>query len=227
MSKTYLVTGANRGLGLEFAKQLSARGDTVIGTSRSIEKAGALRDLGARCRVVALDVTDPGSIAGLGERVGAGAIDVLINNAGVSSTSKSVGQLDAAEMQRVFMVNSVAPLLVTGVLLPQLRSGRGKLIVQITSQLGSIANNTGGSTYAYRGSKAALNQMNKCLANELGPEGFRCVAVHPGWVRTDMGGPSAHLSPEESVRAMLKTIDGAEARMNGAFVNYDGGVLPW
>lgn len=227
VSNVYLVTGANRGLGLEFAKQLTARGDSVIGTARSLDKCAALRALGTSVRVVELDVTDAASISGLGERVGKDAIDVLINNAGVSSTSKSVGQMDASELQRVFMVNSVAPMLVTGALLPQLRAGSRKLIVQITSQLGSIANNTGGSTYAYRGSKAALNQMNKCLANELGPEGFRCLAVHPGWVRTDMGGPNAHLSPEESVRAILATMDGAEPNSNGTFVNYDGSPLPW
>lgn len=233
MSMTYVVTGANRGLGLEFVRQLVARGESVIATTRSIEKADALRAVGGqsgRVQVIALDVTDQESIAGLGSRVeaaGGRAVDVLINNAGVSSTSKSVTQLDAAEMQRVFMVNSIAPLLVSKALLPQLRLGARKRIVQITSQLGSIANNTGGSTYAYRASKSALNQLNRCLANELAPEGFTCLAVHPGWVRTDMGGPNAHLSPEESVRAILKTIDEATIANNGAFVNYDGATLPW
>ncbi len=230
MSSTYLVTGANRGLGLEFAKQLAARGDSVIATTRSASKASELNRLGPKVRVVELDVGDARSISGLSDRLGAigtGPIDVLINNAGVSSTSKSVAQLDVAEMERVFMVNAIAPMLVAQAALPMLRAGRRKLIVQITSQLGSIANNTGGSTYAYRGSKAALNQLNRSLANELGPEGFTCLAMHPGWVRTDMGGPSAHLSPEESVASMLRTIDGADQKHNGRFVNYDGTDLPW
>lgn len=230
MPQTYLVTGANRGLGLEFARQLSARGGTVIATTRDPAKGEELRHLGDRVKVVQLDVADPANVADLPARIGdagAGGIDVLINNAGVSGTSKSVAELDAAELSRVFMVNAIAPMLVTKAVLPLLQKGGKKTVFNITSQLGSIANNTGGSTYSYRGSKAALNQLTKCLSNELAGQGFTCVVVHPGWVQTDMGGPKAPLTPPEAVAHMIKTLDGLTTRDNGRFLNYDGTGLPW
>src|SRR5690606_22411454 len=133
-------------------------------------------------------------------------IDVLINNAGVSSAGKKLESLDAAELQHVMMVNAIAPVLVARALLPNLRAGRRRLIVNITSQLGSIANNTGGSSYGYRASKAALNMLTRSMANELRGEGFTCIAVHPGWVKTDMGGEEAPLAPEESARDLLALI---------------------
>ncbi|MBY0263654.1 MAG: SDR family oxidoreductase [Phycisphaerales bacterium] len=227
-NRTVFVTGASRGVGLEFVRQLLARGDSVIAAARDIRSPGLVPlTTSGQLTLVELDVSDPASIEGLPGRLGERGVDVLINNAGVSSTQKSVAHLDASDMQRVFMVNAIAPLLVTRAMLPALRRGGGRTIVQITSQLGSIANNTGGSTYAYRGSKAALNQLNRSLSSELGPQGFVCVAIHPGWVRTDMGGPSAHLSPEESVASMLKVIDTLSPGKSGAFLNYDGTGLPW
>lgn len=224
-SRTVLITGATRGIGLELAKQLIARGDRVIGTARSDKGADALKQAGAK--VVELDVSNSGSVAGLGGRLGGEAVDLLINNAGVSSTSKSVASLDAAEVQGVMFVNAIAPMLVVQSVLANLRSGKGKTICQITSQLGSIANNDGGSSYAYRASKAALNQMNRSLAAELKGEGFMCLAVHPGWVRTDMGGPNATLSVEDSARHILGTLDRAAPADSGGFFNYDGTRLPW
>lgn len=227
-NRTVFVTGASRGVGLEFVRQLLARGDSVIAAARDIRSPNLVPlTTSGQLSLVELDVSDPASIEGLPGRLGDRGVDVVINNAGVSSTQKSVEHLDAADMQRVFMINALAPMLVTRAMLPALRRGGGKTIVQITSQLGSIANNTGGSTYAYRGSKAALNQLNRSLSSELGPQGFVCVAMHPGWVRTDMGGPSAHLSAEESVTSMLKVIDTLSPGKSGAFLNYDGTGLPW
>jgi NAD(P)-dependent dehydrogenase (short-subunit alcohol dehydrogenase family) len=226
---TYLVTGANRGIGLEFVKQISAKpGAVVIGTTRSAATltadAGSLRGV----RWVDLDVSDWGSIETLPERLGGvDAIDVLINNAGVSSPARLLADVTGPEFERVFRVNTFAPLLVTKALMPRLSAGGRKLIVNITSQLGSIANNTGGSTYAYRASKTGLNQLNASLANELRSAGFTCLAVHPGWVQTDMGGKQATLTPETSVRHMLGVIDRAEPGMSGRFFNYDGAALPW
>jgi NAD(P)-dependent dehydrogenase (short-subunit alcohol dehydrogenase family) len=227
MAQTYLVTGANRGLGLEFCRQIAGRGGRVIGTVRDRSKAAELEHVGDQVRVVELDVSDPASIAGLAGRVGDAPIDVLINNAGMSGTSKSIEGLDAAEIAKVFVVNAIAPMLVVKALLPLLGRGERKTVFSITSQLGSIANNTGGSTYSYRGSKAALNQLNRCLANELGPKGYTCVVVHPGWVQTDMGGPQAPLTPAQSVGHMLRTLDGLKQADNGRFLNYDGTGLPW
>lgn len=224
---TYLITGANRGLGLEMARQLSTRGkDTIIiGTAREPEKATELARLVHE--VLPLDASDAGSIAALAEKLGDRPIDVLVNNAGVSSESSSIDKLDMAELQRVFAVNSFAPLLVAKALLKNLRAGDRKTVFNITSQLGSIANNKGGSSYAYRGSKAALNQLTVCLANELRGEKFTCVMVHPGWVRTDMGGPSATLSVEESIKGMLALMDKLTPAESGAFFTYEGKTLPW
>lgn len=225
MPTTNLVTGATRGIGLEFARQLAQRGDEVLATARDPKNAGELTSF--RLSIGGLDVSDPISIDGLTEALAGRPIDVLINNAGVGSPTKSIADCTADEMQRVFMINSIAPMLVVKAVLPSLRLGKRKLIVNISSQLASITNNTGGSSYAYRASKAALNQFNKSLANELAPEGFTCVVVHPGWVRTDMGGPSAPILPPDSVKMLLKLIDGLTPADNGKFFNNDGTILPW
>lgn len=227
MPSTYVVTGASRGIGQEFARQLAARGEHVIATVRSMDKAAALHALGPNVRVLPLDVADPASIKTFGHALANEKIDVLINNAGVRSVSRTIADLDATEMREVMMVNAVAPMLVVQALLTPLRAGQRKTIVQITSQLASIANNTGGSTYAYRASKAALNQFNKSLANELVAEGFTAVAVHPGWVATDMGGAHAPMTPPDSVRHLLRTIDRLTIADTGHFLNYDGTPLPW
>lgn len=228
MANTYLITGANRGIGLEFVRQLAGRGEgeTVIGTAREPRKAAELAKVARR--VIELDVADDASIGSLGDRIGEDAIDVLINNAGVGSEgTKSLAAMDVEEMRRVFMVNAIAPVMVARAALPRLRAGKRKLIVNISSQLGSITNNNGGSSYGYRGSKAAVNMLTVCMSNELKGEGFTCVAMHPGWVRTDMGGKNATLSVEESVGMMLKTIEQLRTEDTGRFLNYDGTGLPW
>lgn len=223
---TYLITGANRGLGLEFARQLSKReGVTILATAREPAKATELARLVHE--VIALDVQDEASIAALGQKLRDRPVDVLINNAGVSSDQKTVESLTQAELRRVFDINAFGPMLVTRAAMPALRVGQGRKVFNITSMLGSIANNSGGSSYAYRASKAALNQLTVSLANELRSDGFTCVVVHPGWVKTDMGGPSAPLTTEQSVAAMLKLLDGLKPGDSGKYFNYDGGTLPW
>lgn len=242
----FIVTGANRGIGLGLVRRLTARGENVVATTRSISAVPAdiTSSRGAgRVHWVALDAADPVSIEGFAARVaeaGVGAVDVLINNAGVSSQAKTLDQLTAAELHRVFAVNAFAPLLVAKALRPMLSAGSRKLIVNISSQLASITNNSGGSTYPYRASKAALNQLTVSMANELrgsggsggsggGGEvsGFTCLAVHPGWVRTDMGGSQAPLSVEQSVTHLIELIDMAGPEHSGAFLNYDATPLPW
>jgi NAD(P)-dependent dehydrogenase (short-subunit alcohol dehydrogenase family) len=225
MAHTFLVTGSNRGLGLEFVKQLSARGDIVIGTARDVAKAGEDADHAAS--IVPLELSDPASIEALPTHVGDRAIDVLINNAGVSSDTNALAKVRMDEMQRVFTINSFAPVLVAKALLPNLRKGKRKLIVTVSSQLGSITNNSGGSSYAYRGSKAAVNMLTVSLHHELKGEGFACVVVHPGWVQTDMGGPNAPLKPDQSVASLIALIDKLVAGDSGKFFNYDGTTLPW
>ncbi len=221
---TYLITGANRGLGLEFARQLAQQNHTVLGTARDPAKALELARLAHQ--VVPLDVGDPESIRAMRDHLKDRPIDVLINNAGVSSTAKSIRTLDAGELHRVFAVNSFGPMLVTQALLENLRAGQRKLIFNITSQLGSITN-TGGTNYGYSGSKAALNMLNKCLSNEIRADGFTCVVAHPGWVQTDMGGKQAPLTPEESVRDLLALIAKLTPEDTGKFYNHDGAIMPW
>jgi NAD(P)-dependent dehydrogenase (short-subunit alcohol dehydrogenase family) len=225
MPRTFLVTGANRGLGLEFVRQLAARDQRVFATAREPAMATELASIVGE--VLPLDLADPGSSDALGRHLGGRPVDVLINNAGIASQSRSIQSLDAADLQRSLAINSIGPLLVTKALMPNLRASQAKTVFTITSQLGSIANNDGGSTYGYRASKAALNQLMVCLANELSAEGFTCVVAHPGWVRTDMGGPRAPLSPEESVNHLVRLIDRLRPEDSGKFFNYDGSILPW
>jgi NAD(P)-dependent dehydrogenase (short-subunit alcohol dehydrogenase family) len=220
-----LVTGANRGLGLEFVQQLQAKGYEVIGTARSPQKATELKATGAR--VEQLDVADAASVAALAGRLGDTPIDILINNAGMLNRADStMDSLDFDMMERSFQVNSLGPLRVTQALLPNLNAGKGKTVVSITSRLGSIELSTGG-LYSYRASKTALNQINKIMSSELTPQGFTCVVMHPGWVQTDMGGPNATLTKTESIAGMLGVIENLTTESTGKFFNYDGTELPW
>ncbi len=220
-----LVTGANRGLGLEFTKQLQETGYEVIGTARSPGKADELKATGAR--VEQLDVASPESVQALANRLKGIPIQMLINNAGMlNRTDSSLDSLDFEVMKRTFQVNSLGPLRVTQALLPNLQAGEKKTIVNISSIMGSIELSTGGS-YSYRTSKTALNQINNIISAELAPQGFTSVVIHPGWVRTDMGGSAASLAVTESISAVLEVIEGLTIESTGKFYNYDGKELPW
>lgn len=220
-----LITGANRGLGLEFARQFSQRGYQVIGTARNPAEAEELKALGVQ--VEALDVADTGSAKALAARLAGQAVDILINNAGImGQNARNLGELDVDKLQESFAVNSLGPLRVTQALLENLRKGQAKKIINISTIMASISGNNGGA-YAYRSSKAALNMLGKSLAGELGREGFIVVLIHPGWVRTDMGGSAAPLSPEESIGAILSLIDRLKAEDNGRFLDYQGQTIAW
>ena len=221
---TVLITGANRGLGLEFARQYAADGWTVIGTARRPADADDLSALDVE--VLQLDVADRDSIAAFAASLDGRSIDLLINNAGIFPRVSEIENVDADDYLQTLIVNTLGPVLVTQALMPNLRDGELKQIVNITSQLASIDRNSGGF-YGYRESKAALNMFTSTLAAELGTEGFICLALHPGWVRTDMGGASANLSPEESVSGMRAVIDGLTAEHNGRYFGYDGNEVAW
>ena len=223
-SPTVLITGANRGLGLEFARQYSEAGWTVIGTARKPESADDLNALDVE--VLQLDVLDQDSIAALAKAVDGRGIDMLINNAGIFPRVNGIAEVNADDYARTLMVNTLGPTLVTQALMPNLRASDKKQVINITSGLGSIENNSG-RYYGYRESKAALNMFTKTLAMELGGEGFICLAIHPGWVRTDMGGENANLSPEESVTGMREVIDNLTAADNGTYRGVDGSVVGW
>ncbi|MBT8109764.1 MAG: SDR family oxidoreductase [Gammaproteobacteria bacterium] len=222
---TVLITGANRGLGLEFARQYSADGWNVIGTARNPEQADELGSLPVE--VAQLDVADAASIAGLAESLEGRPIDLLINNAGIFPRVNKLEEINFDDYSRTIAVNTLGPVRVTRALLPNLRLGDKKTIVNITSRLGSIALNDFGVYYGYRESKAALNMFTKTLAVELAPEGFTCLTVHPGWVKTDMGGENANLTPQESISGMRAVIQKIGPAKTGTYWSYSGEEVPW
>jgi NAD(P)-dependent dehydrogenase (short-subunit alcohol dehydrogenase family) len=221
-----VVTGANRGIGLELVRQLLERGDQVDAACRRPEEAGELRELGPR--VHRCDVADDASVRGFATELGDAAIDLVINNAGVSGGSRqSLRDLDFAEAVRTYEIDALGPLRVALALLPHVRRGAGKKLVHITSGLGSIGDNRSGGFYGYRMAKTALNMASKTLAVDLRGEGIVSVVVNPGWVQTDMGGRNAAVPVADSVRGILKMIDGATLEQSGEFLDWKGGRYPW
>lgn len=224
-TRTVLITGANRGLGLEFARQFNAAGWHVIATARKPDQASELKAY--QVRVTQLDVADPDSIAALAASLDGQPIDMLINNAGIFPRANTIEEVGLDDYRRTLAVNTLGPLLVTRALLPNLRLGSKKTVVNISSRLGSIDLNDSGRFYGYRESKAALNMFTRTLANELRAERFICAAIHPGWVQTDMGGKEANLTPEESVRGMRSVIDKLVPEDSGTYWSYSGEQVPW
>jgi len=224
-SATYVVTGANRGIGLAFARELSRRGEVVIATARNPAKARELADL--KVRVETLDVADTKSLSALRRTLAGQPIDVLVNNAGIGKAGPGIEQLSLEDLEIHFRVNAIGPVALTQALLPNLRAARRRTVVNLSSGLGSISGNKDGGWYAYRASKAALNQLTRTMAAELAGESFICIAISPGWVQTDMGGSGATLSPEQSVAAMLKVIDRLRPADTGRFLDHRGKDVPW
>ena len=223
-----LVTGANRGLGLEFARQYAAAGWTVLGTVRDVECAEALRNVAGDVGILPVDVTESRQVEAFRARLDGRPIDLLINNAGLyGAGGDSLGAVDYPAWEKVMATNLFGPVRLTEAVLDCLRAGRQRKVVSLTSLMGSIGDNINGGSLYYRSSKAALNAAMKTLAIELSGEGFRVIVIHPGWVRTDMGGADAPLEAPASVAAMRQVIDRLTAADNGRFFNYDGRVLPW
>lgn len=234
---TWLVTGANRGIGLEYVKQLAAAGETVIGTARNPAAAAELAGLAAgheRVSVEALDLEDRASVEALGKRLAGVGIDVLVNNAGLYGGSwdnaahrQSHDSMDYDLWEQIMRVNVMAPFQMVQALRSSLMAGHRKLVVNMSSDLGSIANNGQGQSYAYRSSKAALNMVTKGLSVELSAQGFIIVSMAPGWTQTDLGGVSARWPVEESVANQLEVIAGLSAQDNGRFVDLLNRTVPW
>lgn len=225
-TRSVLITGANRGIGLELARQYSASGWRVIGTARAPGEAQELGSLD-NTRVLQLDVTDQESVTRFADELGETPIDVLINNAGILPMMNSVPRIDPDLFSHILAVNTVGPVRVTQVVLPNLRKGNLKKIINVTSNLGSIAENTSGQFYGYRESKAALNMFTRSLAAELRDEGFTCVVLHPGWVQTDMGGPQAPVPVEESAAGLRTVIDTLALEDSGTFRTWRGETMDW
>jgi NAD(P)-dependent dehydrogenase (short-subunit alcohol dehydrogenase family) len=230
---TLLITGANRGIGLEFCKQYATDGWRVQACCREPRKADALNRLAAQhpdlIKVHALDVTSHVQIGQLARTLADEAIDLLINNAGVypESDKRGFGQTDYVEWGTAFNINTMAPLKMVEVFIQQIERSQKKLIVTITSQMGSIDDNSSGGSYLYRSSKAAANMVVKSLAVDLKGRGITSVAFNPGWVKTDMGGPNAMIGVEQSVSDMRKVIAGLTLADTGKFIGNDGVVIPW
>lgn len=225
MLQEALVTGANRGIGLEYARQLKERGYRVTGTARDPDSADELRALDIE--ILPLDVTDPDSVDALAEATSGRPLDLLVNNAGIGVRGEPLGRLEYDKMVRYFDTNTLGPLRLAEAMLPRLRAGSRKVIANMTSRMGSIEDNGSGGSYAYRASKAALNMVNRSLAVDLRDDGIIAVVLHPGWVRTRMGGSSARIDPEESVGGLLDVIEGLGPEDSGEFFDYTGERLPW
>jgi len=229
---TILITGASRGLGLEFTRQYLAEGWTVIAACRNPGAARGLQELEAKSNgaltVVELEVTDGASVKRAAGRLQGRAIDVLVNGAGIyGGSGQKLGSLDYEDWRQVLEVNLLGPARVCQAFLDGLERSDRRLIVTITSGMGSLADNTSGGSILYRTSKAAVNMLMRTSAIDLKARGITCIVVNPGWVKTDMGGPNAKLSPEESIHAMRRLIAKLGPGDSGKFYNYDGREYPW
>lgn len=230
---TIMITGSNRGLGLEFTRQYAKNGDHVIASCRSPNEASELSSLAAASgdmiRVIALDVCDMNAVQTLAGKLREETIDVLINNAGIYGENFDDG-LDEVDPERwieAFRVNTVAPLIVARAVLPHVTGSAAKKLVFISSKMGSIADDETGGSYIFRSTKAALNMAVKNLSIETREKAVVAVLLHPGWVRTDMGGPQAPLSASDSVSRMRKVIAGLSLMHSGKFLNNAGEKILW
>jgi len=223
-----MITGANRGIGIELVSAYTANGAQVLACCRRPQSADALQKIAAassgRVTICPLDVINPQDIANLKKEIGLTPIDILINNAGISDSDQA--EVDYETWDEAFRVNCMAPYRVSTAFRANLAAGTEKKLATISSQLGSIANNTGGHT-VYRSSKAAVNQVMKGLAHEYRSDGIAVVMLHPGWVRTDMGGPQAPVSPADSAHGLKRVIEDLRIETTGKFVDYQGQELPW
>jgi len=229
---TVLITSANRGLGLEFANQYAAEGWRVFAACRNPAEATALQDMARASRdmisIISMDVADTDSVRTAASRLKGTAVDVLINSAGIAGApEQSTGHVDYASWARVLDVNTMGPLRVLEAFTDNVARSERRLVVTITSGMGSLADNTSGGSIAYRSSKAAVNMVMRSAAIDLAPLRITCVLINPGWVRTEMGGPAATLSPQQSVSAMRQLIETLGPNHSGKFYSYDGREYSW
>jgi len=229
---TVVITGCSRGLGLEFVRQLAARGDRVFAGARRPESSPELLALAKahpeRLTVLPLDVTREAHRANLAATIGPQPVDVLINNAGVyGPVPDRLGATDEAAWLEALRINAIAPRQMVESLLPQLGRSAHARIVLLSSKMGSMDDNRSGGAYIYRSSNAALNAVGVSLARDLADQGILTLILHPGWVLTDMGGPHAEITVQQSVDAMLRTIERAGTADNGRFIDIDGSTIPW
>lgn len=223
-----LITGANRGLGLEFVKQYLADGWRVIATCRDPSSANDLRDFDGDLAIHRMAVDMSRQIEEARDSIGDESIDLLINNAGIfGPRGSALGNLDPAAWRHVFEVNAIAPIKVAEAFLDNIAANGGGKIATVSSKMGSIGLMAAGNEYIYRSSKAALNAAHKALSLEVAERGVACAVMHPGWVRTEMGGDGADIDAAESVTGMRGVIAALTPETSGRFWNYDGQELAW
>ncbi|MGB8356572.1 MAG: SDR family oxidoreductase [Chthoniobacteraceae bacterium] len=226
MPQTILITGASRGIGLALCKELIGKGHRVVAGMRNPDGWQGLAKVDYPCQTVQLDITSQDSVQSAAKAVGemVSGIDVLVNNAAIfpEEGNESIRDIDLAHFGAAFETNVVGTLRVTRAFLPLLEKGTNPRIVNISSGAGSISGKDDHGYYAYSTSKAALNMATRALAAELKPQKICVVAMSPGWVKTDMGGPNAPLTPEESARSIAKTIDHLSMRQTAMFLDRDG-----
>ena len=223
-----LITGANRGLGLEFTRQYAADGWRVFAACRDPARARNLAAVEGDVSAEILDVDDGPQVAALANKLSGQPIDVLINNAGIygpKDVTRDTVDYDA--WGQVFRTNTMSPLAMSAAFAANVAQGGQKKIITLSSIMGSIAENDSSGDFIYRSSKAAVNAVMKSLAGDLKSEGITVAVLHPGWVRTDMGGPDAAIEAPESVTGMRAVIAGLKESDSGRFLNYDGTEIPW
>jgi len=224
---TVLITGANRGIGLELARQYAADGWAVIATARDPKDAGELKKLKSEIRVEKLEVTDQKQVKALAKKLKDTEIDVLLNNAGMLTGYEAFGKTDTKSWLQTLHVNTVAPLQIAEAFADHVAASDQKKIVAITSGMGSIGRGPDGGAYAYRSSKAGLNMAMATAANDLKSRKIVVAVISPGWVKTDMGGPSASITPKTSAEGIRKVIAKLGPKTSGRFFNYSGEEIPW
>jgi len=225
-----MITSANRGLGLEFVRQYAADGWRTFAACRNPDAAQKLHKLARTgpVTVFPMDVTDSSSVRRAAAGLNGESIDVLLNSAGIiGKPGQRTGNIDYESWEEVLNVNTLGPLRVTEAFVEHVARSERKLVVTITSGLGSLADNTSGGSIPYRSSKAAVNMAMRSAAIDLAPRGITCVLVNPGWVKTDMGGAGAPLKPSESVAALKRLIMTFGLVHSGKFFHYDGREYPW
>jgi NAD(P)-dependent dehydrogenase (short-subunit alcohol dehydrogenase family) len=232
MTDKVLITGANRGIGLEMARQYASDGWRVYACCRQPERAQALSRLAAgaagRVSIHPLDVTNAAQIAALPAVLGDASLDLLINNAGVYGQDDArFGNTDVSAWLRTFEVNAIAPLKIMEALVESVARSHRRVMACVSSKMGSMADNRSGGSYVYRSSKAALNAVVTSAAVDLRDRGITVVALNPGWVKTDMGGPNAEITVAESVTALRAVLDRVGPGDSGRFIDVDGTTIPW
>jgi len=238
ISKTWLITGANRGIGLEYVRQLLKTGQSVIAAVREPKVAKQLQDLKSdyspQLTIEPLDLSDWCSIDSFARKIEGRSVDVLLNNAGLyggswdnGSQRQSIDSMDYELWEEIMRVNVMAPFRLTRAIEGSLGKSESPLVVMMSSDLGSITNNAQGQSYAYRSSKAALNMVGKGLSVELHEQGVRVISMAPGWTQTDLGGTHAKWTVEESVSKQMNVIESLGEGDTGLFINLQGEAVPW